>query len=90
LFAKLDAIGWSGPRPGGSFFVWLPVPKGYTSQSFTDHLLDEAHVAVTPGSFFGEYGEGYVRISLIADVERLEEAVDRIGTLNLFRTPVAE
>ena len=90
LFAKLDAIGWSGPRPGGSFFVWLPVPEGFTSQSFTDHLLDEAHVAVTPGSFFGEYGEGYVRISLIADVERLEEAVDRIGTLNLFRTPVAE
>ena len=33
LFAKLDAIGWSGPRPGGSFFVWLPVPEGYTSQA---------------------------------------------------------
>lgn len=90
LFGELQEIGWDGPIPGGSFFVWLPVPSGYTSQSFTDHLLDEAHVAVTPGHFFGEYGEGYVRISLIADAERLVEAAERIGQLNLFRQTVAE
>ncbi|QNR22094.1 aminotransferase class I/II-fold pyridoxal phosphate-dependent enzyme [Exiguobacterium sp. Helios] len=90
LFGKLQEISWDGPIPGGSFFVWLPVPSGYTSQSFTDHLLDEAHVAVTPGHFFGEYGEGYVRISLIADAERLVEAAERIGQLNLFRQTVAE
>jgi len=90
LFGKLQEIGWEGPVPGGSFFVWLPVPSGFTSQSFTDHLLDEAHVAVTPGHFFGEYGEGYVRISLIADAERLVEAAERIGQLNLFQQTVAE
>lgn len=90
LFGKLQDIGWDGPIPGGSFFVWLPVPSGFTSQSFTDHLLDEAHVAVTPGHFFGEYGEGYVRISLIADAERLVEAAERIGQLNLFQQAVAE
>lgn len=90
LFGALNEIGWAGPVPGGSFFVWLPVPSGFTSQSFTDHLLDEAHVAVTPGHFFGTYGEGYVRISLIADVDRLVEAVKRIGTLQLFQTAVAE
>ncbi|WP_214847229.1 aminotransferase class I/II-fold pyridoxal phosphate-dependent enzyme [Exiguobacterium sp. s193] len=90
LFGALQEIGWDGPVPGGSFFVWLPVPTGFTSQSFTDHLLDEAHVAVTPGHFFGTHGEGYVRISLIADVDRLVEAVRRIGTLRLFQTAVAE
>lgn len=90
LFGALQEIGWAGPVPGGSFFVWLPVPSDFTSQSFTDHLLDEAHVAVTPGHFFGTYGEGYVRISLIADVDRLVEAVRRIGTLQLFQTAVAE
>jgi aminotransferase len=67
------------PRPSGSFFVWLPVPKGFSSLSFTDFLLNEADVAVAPGVGFGEHGEGYVRVGLLATEERLVEAAHRIG-----------
>ncbi|MCM3783957.1 pyridoxal phosphate-dependent aminotransferase [Neobacillus mesonae] len=84
LFNELDNIGWTAKRPGGSFFSWLPVPKGYTSSSFADLLLKEAKVAVAPGIGFGKHGEGYVRIGLLSEEERLREAVRRIGALGLF------
>ena len=78
-----NRIGWQVEAPQGSFFAWLPVPAGYTSQSFADKLLDEANVAVAPGNGFGEYGEGYIRIGLLVDEQRLEEAVERIGKLGI-------
>jgi aminotransferase len=62
----------------------LPVPKGYTSEQFADLLLDKAGVAVAPGNGFGEHGEGYVRIGLLIEPERLKEAVDRVAKLHLF------
>ena len=72
-------------RPSqGSFFSWLPVPKGHSSQSLADLLLQEAKVVVAPGVGFGTHGEGYVRLGLLSSEERLEEAVQRIGKLNLF------
>lgn len=77
-------IGCSVTAPKASFFVWLPVPKGHTSESFTKLLLDEADIAVAPGSAFGRSGEGYVRIGLLEDEDRLEEAVRRMGALQLF------
>ncbi|MCZ8537530.1 pyridoxal phosphate-dependent aminotransferase [Paenisporosarcina quisquiliarum] len=77
-------IGWQVEAPTGSFFAWLPVPKGYTSQEFADKLLNEADVAVAPGNGFGEFGEGYIRVGLLVDEHRLEEAVKRIGELNIF------
>ncbi|MGE6489721.1 pyridoxal phosphate-dependent aminotransferase [Paenisporosarcina sp. NPDC076898] len=85
--AFIDAcktIGWQVEAPTGSFFAWLPVPKGYTSQEFADKLLNEADVAVAPGNGFGEFGEGYIRVGLLVDEHRLEEAVKRIGELNIF------
>lgn len=84
LFAGLDQIGWQADKPGGSFFSWLPVPKGFTSASFADLLLREAKVAVAPGIGFGQHGEGYVRVGLLTSEERLFEAAQRIGRLNLF------
>ena len=77
-------IGWDVESPTGSFFSWLPVPKGYTSQTFADKLLNEANVAVAPGNGFGEFGEGYIRVGLLVDEHRLEEAVERIGKLGIF------
>lgn len=77
-------IGWDVQAPAASFFAWLPVPAGYTSASFTQLLLDEADVAVAPGNGFGKYGEGYVRVGLLDDEDRLREAVRRIEKLNLF------
>jgi L-glutamine---4-(methylsulfanyl)-2-oxobutanoate aminotransferase len=79
-----NRIGWQVEAPQGSFFAWLPVPAGYTSQSFADKLLNEADVAVAPGKGFGEFGEGYIRVGLLVDEDRLEEAVQRISKLNIF------
>jgi aminotransferase len=84
----LQEIGWNVTAPAGSFFAWLPVPKGFTSERFADLLLERAHVVVAPGIGFGEYGEGYVRAGLLTDEERLREAAERIGKLNLFHMTV--
>lgn len=83
----LKEIGWKVEAPKGSFFAWLPVPEGYTSESFADLLLEQAHIVVAPGIGFGENGEGYVRVGLLASEERLNETVDRIRKLNLFKSP---
>lgn len=85
LFEALEEIGWKAEKPGGSFFCWLPVPEGYTSEQFADKLLFEADVVVAPGVGFGTHGEGYVRLGLLTDEDRLREAVSRIGKLGLFR-----
>jgi aminotransferase len=85
LFEELDAIGWKANKPGGSFFCWLPVPKPYTSAQFADLILEQADVVVAPGIGFGENGEGYVRLGLLAPAERLREAVRRIGALGIFQ-----
>lgn len=80
----LREIGWDVTSPAGSFFAWLKVPGGYTSEQFSDLLLEKAHVVVAPGVGFGTYGEGYVRVGLLTDEERMREAVSRIKKLNLF------
>ncbi|MNE20030.1 LL-diaminopimelate aminotransferase [compost metagenome] len=84
LFSALSDIGWEAVKPSGSFFAWLPVPKLWDSEAFTQKLLEEAKVAVAPGKGFGQYGEGYVRVGLLSEPERLKEAVMRIGKLGLF------
>jgi aminotransferase len=86
--AFIDAckkVGWDVKAPAGSFFSWLPVPDGFTSQEFSDYLLDHADVAVAPGNGFGEFGEGYVRVGLLMNEDRLVEAVDRIAKLGVFK-----
>ncbi|WP_203247204.1 pyridoxal phosphate-dependent aminotransferase [Sporosarcina beigongshangi] len=84
LIAECNRIGWNVIAPTASFFAWLPVPTGYTSESFTNVLLNKADVAVSPGHAFGTYGEGYVRVGLLETEERLREAVARIEKLGLF------
>ncbi|MBP1973359.1 pyridoxal phosphate-dependent aminotransferase [Cohnella thailandensis] len=85
LYEGFSSIGWQAPKPAGSFFCWLPVPAGYSSAGFADKLLEEADIVVAPGNGFGEHGEGYVRLGLLAPEQRLREAAERIGRLNLFR-----
>jgi L-glutamine---4-(methylsulfanyl)-2-oxobutanoate aminotransferase len=75
--------GWTIDTPR-SVFAWLPVPGGGRSAEFADDLLIRSKVAVAPGRWFGEHGEGYVRVSLLAPEERLREAVTRLTA------PVAE
>ena len=84
LIEEARRIGWDVEAPKGSFFAWLPVPEGFTSQQFTDLLLDKADVAVASGNGFGEYGEGYVRVGLLVSEERMKEAIVRVEKLGLF------
>jgi LL-diaminopimelate aminotransferase len=74
----LASIGVKVEPPKGSFFIWAPVPKGYTSTEFVTSVLEQTGVIITPGNAFGPSGEGYFRVSLSVPNQRLYEAVDRI------------
>ncbi|TYP60006.1 LL-diaminopimelate aminotransferase [Thermosediminibacter litoriperuensis] len=74
----LREVGLEVEPPKGTFYVWVPVPEGYTSSSFAEMLLEKAAVVVTPGNAYGDHGEGYVRISLTTPDDRLKEAMRRI------------
>jgi len=65
------------PQPG-TFYLWIPAPKGMTSIDFTTLLFEKAAVVVAAGTAYGKYGEGYVRISLTVPDQRLAEAMERI------------
>jgi L-glutamine---4-(methylsulfanyl)-2-oxobutanoate aminotransferase len=80
----LRDIGWQAEKPAGSFYAWLPVPETFTSESFADFLLEQAHIVVAPGIGFGDYGEGYVRVGLLSPEKRLQQTVQRLDDLNLF------
>lgn len=69
----------------GALFVWARAPHGMSGENFADLLLNEARVAVMPGSCFGVSGENFVRFSLLDDEQRLEECVQRINALNIER-----
>jgi L-glutamine---4-(methylsulfanyl)-2-oxobutanoate aminotransferase len=79
FIGRLNENGWKVEAPKGSFFCWLPVPEGFTSETFADYLLEHAHVAVAPGIGFGKEGDGYVRAGLLTSEERLIIAADRIS-----------
>jgi alanine-synthesizing transaminase len=71
----LARIGWDVPRPPATMFVWAPIPTGEPAQAFALRLLQEAHVAVSPGSGFGADGEGFVRFALVENEQRIAQAV---------------
>jgi LL-diaminopimelate aminotransferase len=79
----LRELGWDLPSPKATFYIWAPVPKGYTSESFTLHLLDTIGVLVVPGNGYGDNGEGYFRISITTYEARLHEAVARLKKANV-------
>ncbi|UZH06895.1 LL-diaminopimelate aminotransferase [Heyndrickxia coagulans] len=74
----LSRIGWEIRPSDATMFLWAKIPEGKKSLAFTYELMDKAGVVVTPGNAFGPHGEGYVRIALVQDEERLMEAVRRI------------
>ena len=73
--------GFEVETPKATFYLWIRVPKGYTSARLATRLLEEAGLVVTPGNGFGEPGEGYFRIALTQNEKRLEEAVERLKKL---------
>ena len=81
LIEGLAQAGWNVPLPRASMFAWAPIPERFGnlgSVEFSKLLLSDAKVAVAPGLGFGEYGEGYVRIALVENRERLRQAVRNI------------
>lgn len=78
LVEGLNKIGWNIEKPLGTMFVWAEIPdafKAMGSIEFSKLLLKEAKVAVSPGIGFGEYGEGYIRFSLVENEHRIKQAV---------------
>jgi LL-diaminopimelate aminotransferase len=81
MIAALRGIGIDAEPPRATPYLWFRVPEGHDSASFTELVLAQAAVIVSPGPSFGPSGEGYVRISLTVPDERLEEAAGRIASL---------
>ncbi len=78
LIDGLGRVGWHIEKPRATMFVWASIPEQYRklgSLEFTKLLLSESKVAVSPGIGFGDYGEGFVRFSLIENEERTQQAV---------------
>ena len=75
----LTSVGFEVRTPPAAIYVWAKLPKGFSdSMAFCNKLLDETGVSTTPGIVYGKYGEGYLRISLGANTNRITEAIDRI------------
>ncbi|MFH1798954.1 MAG: LL-diaminopimelate aminotransferase [Candidatus Omnitrophota bacterium] len=74
----LNGIGWHVQPPLAAFYIWAPVFGNYDSFSLAKAILEKSDIIVTPGNGFGESGEGYIRMALTVDVEKLKEAVTRI------------
>jgi len=79
----LRRIGWDITPPRAGMFVWAKVPEPWASRmdtmSFATKLLEEGDVAVSPGSGFGPAGEGFLRLALVENENRLRQAVRQIG-----------
>jgi alanine-synthesizing transaminase len=87
----LERLGWELERPKAGMFVWAKIPEPWSemgSIEFSMKLLDEAGVAVSPGRGFGEEGEGFLRLAIVENEQRLRQAVREIGRC-LRRDPVA-
>jgi len=81
LYEGLTKFGIQVNKPKATFYLWARCPKGFSSIDFTLHLLNKAGVLTTPGNGFGTPGEGYIRFALTVSVERIKEAVERIGKI---------
>jgi LL-diaminopimelate aminotransferase len=78
VLKTLEKIGIRFDPPKGTFYLWVPVPKGMTSLEFTNRLFEKTAVVVAAGTAYGQYGEGYIRISLTVPDDRLVLAMERI------------
>lgn len=78
LIDGLNSMGWNMQKTKATIYLWVPVPKGYDSMSFAEHVFEKTGVVITPGNGYGEYGEGYFRIALTVEKERALEAINRL------------
>ena len=86
LVESMSRSGWNIPSPKASMFAWAPIPKKYQNKGslkFAKDLMTKAEVAVSPGIAFGEYGEGFVRIGLVENEQRIRQAAKNVRNLKL-------
>ena len=84
LIESFSNAGWDIPPPKATMFAWSSIPDKYnnmTSLEFSKLLLEEADIAVSPGLGFGEYGEGYVRLSMVENEQRVRQAARNLRKL---------
>jgi LL-diaminopimelate aminotransferase len=79
----LTSVGFRVQKPLGTFYVWARVPAGFSSAEFCEKVIEEKGVVVTPGSGFGDEGEGYFRISTTTSEDRIQEAIKRLKSMKL-------
>ena len=80
MVSVLNSIGLIVPTPKAGLYVWAKCPDGWTSASLAAELLDKHSVVVTPGRGYGEYGEGFIRLSLTTPDDRVEEGLNRLAS----------
>ncbi len=83
MIKALERSGLEVYKSNATFYLWVKVPKGYTSSQFVSMLLDQCGIVCTPGNGFGKHGEGYFRISLTLPTDRLMQAAERIYKLKI-------
>jgi LL-diaminopimelate aminotransferase len=83
LIDGLAELGWQVKKTLATMYLWVPCPPGISSTDFAFQVLQQTGVVLTPGNAFGPGGEGYVRISLIADNQRMAEALQRLKQANI-------
>ena len=74
----LRTLGLTVDVPMASLYIWARVPEGFTSAELAARLLEETDIVVTPGSSYGKYGEGYIRLSLTTPDEQVEKGCQRL------------
>ena len=84
LVQAIRAAGLEVEPPKATFYLWVAVPRGYTSAQFAAHLMEKSGIVATPGIGFGDSGEGYIRLSLTVGEDRLHEAARRLKGLEIW------
>ena len=79
----LQAVGLDAIPPKASLYVWTRIPQGFSSAEFTAKLLEEANIVVTPGNGYGQYGEGYIRLSLTIGDDDMERGLERLAGISI-------
>ncbi|MFQ5860953.1 MAG: LL-diaminopimelate aminotransferase [Dehalococcoidia bacterium] len=87
LVEALNGLGLHVVPPKASLYVWARVPEGYTSAEFAALLLDQCNIVVTPGSGYGRYGEGYIRLSITLPDDQLEKGLERLAAWRIPNLP---
>jgi LL-diaminopimelate aminotransferase len=78
VIKALRTLGLTVDVPRASLYIWARVPEGFTSAELAARLLEETYIVVTPGSSYGQYGEGYIRLSLTTPDEQVEKGCQRL------------